>query len=135
MNFRMIGGLTAVAMLLAGCETTAPTAENKVTVAQIPSNYRSLAADYFKRTLKDPYSVRDAQITEPTVIFVGLVNGTKAPGVCVQMNAKNSFGAYIGQQAFAVSFRNGQILTVAPPVFDTCSKAQWRPFPEMNGNG
>ncbi|MBY3183349.1 hypothetical protein HFO24_16985 [Rhizobium laguerreae] len=125
----------ALSVCLSSCETTAPTAENLAKVAQIPPNYKDQTVAYFKRTLKDPYSIRDAQITDPTVIFVGLVNGTSAPGVCVQMNGKNSFGAYTGIQFYAVAFKNGALFGVAPPVFDTCTKAVWRPLPELNGNG
>ncbi len=127
--------LLASLLALAGCETTAPTSENKAKVAAIPGDYRQQTVAYFKNTLKDPYSVRDAQITKPTVIFVGLVNGTSAPGVCVKMNAKNSFGAYTGSEAFAVAFRDGKIFTVGPPAFDTCTKSTFRPFAEMNGQG
>lgn len=125
--------LSMSAVLLTSCETTAPTVENKAKIAQIPSNYRAQTVTYLRRTLKDPYSVRDAEITDPTVIFVGLVNGTSAPGVCVRMNAKNSFGAYIGLQTMAVAFKNGSVMGAGEPVFDTCSKATWRPFTEMNG--
>lgn len=48
------------------------------------------------------------------------------------MNAKNLFGAYTGVETVeqAVAF-----FGVAPSVFDTCTKAVWRPFREMNGNG
>jgi hypothetical protein len=135
MNARILIGIAAASLMLSGCETTTNTPENTVMVTQIPKDYRAQAVAYFKRTLKDPYSVRDAQITEPAVIFVGLVNGGKAPGVCVQMNAKNSFGAYTGMETFAVAFRNGQLLGVGAPVFDTCTNARWLPFPELNGAG
>jgi len=120
---------------LGGCETTASTPDNTAMAARVPVDYREKASAYLRRTLKDPYSVRDAQITEPAVIFVGLVNGGTAPGVCVQMNAKNSFGAYTGIQVTAVVFRDGQVIAAIPPVFDTCTKSTWLPFPEMNGAG
>lgn len=122
-------------IVLSGCETSASTPGNAAIAARVPVDYREKVSVYLKRTLKDPYSVRDAQITEPAVIFVGLVNGGTAPGVCVQMNAKNSFGAYTGIQAAAVVFRDGQVIASIPPVFDTCTKSTWQPFPEMNGTG
>jgi len=120
--------------LLSSCQTTAPTPENKAVVTQIPIDYKQQTVAYFRKTLKDPYTVRDAEITEPTVIFVGLVNGTTAPGVCVRMNAKNSFGAYTGVQAISVAFKAGKVFLVNPPLFDTCTKASWTAFPDLNGN-
>lgn len=79
--------------------------------------------------------MRDAEISEPTTSFVGLVNGGTLPGVCVRMSAKNSFGAYIGIQTISVPFRNGVAAGTTQPIFGTCANVQWKPFPEMNGNG
>jgi len=124
----------SISAILSSCQTTTQTPENKAVVSQIPNDYKQQTVAYFKKTLKDPYTVRDAEITEPTVIFVGLVNGTTAPGVCVRMNAKNSFGAYTGVEAFSVAFKSGKVFLVNPPLFDTCTKANWRAFPEMNGS-
>lgn len=132
MRCRTLFSFVAMTIALTGCETSSPEALKKV--ATIPPNYRALTLEYFKKSLKDPYTVREAQITEPTPIFVGLVNGGTAPGVCVRLNSKNSFGAYTGLETHAVAFR-GQNIAVGPVVFDTCSKATFRPFPELNGAG
>ncbi len=42
---------------------------------------------------------------------------------------------YIGAGSFAIAFKNGTVLTVGPPVFDTRIKAAWPPLREMNGTG
>ena len=117
-------------LALAGCQ---PTNQGSVVelAAQVPTNYRAQVAEHFRKTLKDPYSVRDAEISQPTTVFVGLLNGGNAPGVCVRMNAKNSFGAYIGLKTDAVVFRNDVVVGSAEPVFDTCTKETFSPFPVM----
>ncbi len=115
---------------LGGCQTTKGP-DGQALAAQIPSNYRAQIAAHLKKTLKDPYSVRDAEISEPTTIFVGLVNGGSAPGACIRLNSKNSFGAYTGLQTFTVVMKNGEITGVREPVFDTCRSVTWSPFPEI----
>jgi hypothetical protein len=119
-----------ISTLLGGCQT-AKGPEGQALEAQVPANYRAQVAAYLRKTLKDPYTVRDAEISAPTTIFVGLVNGGSAPGVCLKMNSKNSFGAYTGLQIHAVAMRNGEVTGMGEPLFDTCRNVTWSPFPEI----
>lgn len=118
--------------LLAGCQTVTPEAKAEISQG-VPSDYREQTALYFRRFLKDPYSVRDAEISEPTSAFAGLLYGGNVPAVCVRFNAKNSFGAYTGIRTFAVGFKDGKVTgQVQVEVwFDTCRKERYEPFHEM----
>lgn len=126
MRLWRIAAVGATALAVAGCQTTGQGAQDLA--AQIPTNYRAQIAAYLKQTLKDPYSVWDAEISEPTTLFGGDV-----PGVCVRMNAKNSFGGYVGIQTTSISFRDGVVRGTTEPVSEACSNVHWSPFPEMSG--
>jgi hypothetical protein len=89
----------------------------------IPPNYRDLVVSELRSSLKDPYSVRDAQISQPTGIL-----GTQ--GICVRFNAKNSFGAYTGLQTEAFVFSGGQ----ARQVISSCGDASYSPFVELESS-
>ncbi len=127
---RTIAFALLATVALSGCQTRSQESDQAL-ASQVPENYRSQVAAYFRKTLKDPYSVRDAEISSPTSVFVGLINGGSLPGVCVKMNGKNSFGAYIGIKTVAVSFQNGAVSGVGEPVFDTCRDVSYRLFPEL----
>lgn len=119
--------IAALAALTACTQTTA----NQTSAANdVPPNYRALAAAKLRETLKDPYSVRDASISEPTSGFVGLLNGGSASMVCVRLNSKNSFGAYTGISEMAVIFRGG-VATDAMNDELNCARRSYSPFPEI----
>lgn len=111
--------------------TTAVKAPKVPNASLVPADFRAKIVAYAKQTLKDPYSIKSAEISDPREVFVGLINGGKVPGVCVRFNAKNSFGAYIGQRPFVVAFKNGSIFYGAEPVFGDCDKATYVPFAEL----
>lgn len=125
--------LITVALCVAGC---ARNAENRSisgdTSAAVPSNYRDLVSSAMRSSLKDPYSVRDAQISEPTQMWVGLFNGGTMPTVCVRLNAKNSFGAYTGVQTQVFMFRNGAPAEIGHTP-EGCANLPYSPFPELEG--
>ena len=59
-----LGMAAVIAAGLAGCVSTAqPGAET----GPYPARYREMAKEYLRKSLFDPYSVRDAEIAEPTV--------------------------------------------------------------------
>lgn len=122
--------LAIAATILSGCATTKP-AEIAALASQVPADYKAQIIAYVVETMKDPYSIKSAQISTPTTSFVGLVNGGNAPGVCVRMNGKNSFGAYIGVETYSVAFRNGRVLGITEPLFGTCQNVSFQPFPEL----
>lgn len=89
--------LTLLALLpLAGCVTAEQQLANqKPTTPAIRQNIANAARD----VLRDPYSVRDAEISS----IMPVNNGTY---VCIKANTKNGFGGYVGRQGYTV-FLNG----------------------------
>lgn len=138
----MRSGLAMIAALgLAGCAASGPRTqaeaiqqaetEEQSIAANVPSDYRLQIADDFKRTLKDPYSIRDAEITKPGSAFIGLAFGGHAITVCARLNAKNSFGGYTGQQNYKYIFREKRIAESMPAGPHECIGRPFGPFPEV----
>lgn len=99
---------------------------------QLPPSYRSLIVAKMKTFLKDPYSVRDAEITGPMQTDYGF--GGHRPGVCFRLNAKNQYGAYNGVTTYVAGFK-GRDVTVGERITTDCDSHGWAPFPELNGKG
>lgn len=109
---------------LTACQSVPPPA---TATAHIPGDYRRAAAAAIRNYLKDPYSVRDAMISEPTMLS-GLMIGGNKPGVCVTLNAKNGFGAYVGMQNFTIPFNGASPIAVFE---GNCADMHWTPFREL----
>lgn len=74
-----------------------------------------------KKTMKDPYSIRDLRLCEPKV-----TPAFKYPGagerwepakwtVAFELNAKNGFGAYAGRTYFTATYKAGRLEDVGSP--------------------
>lgn len=87
-------GMAALCVALVGCATV--DVSRLPDPRPLPSSWRQDIAATMKAELKDPYSVRDASITQP---YKTSWAGKSTWGVCVEYNAKNSFGAYTGKDA------------------------------------
>src|SRR5262245_52344993 len=74
----------------------------------VPPNYKAQIIDYMRTTLKDPYSVRAAAIGPAQEVKY---NWQSWPGVCVRLNAKNSYGAYSGLETLVAAFKDGKLMT------------------------
>jgi hypothetical protein len=87
--------------------TTGPLERDKVFTP--PVNYRGIVAKLVRETFFDPYSIRDAEISEPVVVpSVGPV----AWKVCIRANAKNRMGAYTGRKNTGIIISDGNIVSV-----------------------
>lgn len=79
----------------------ASTAHNHGT---FPSNYKSLVIKRFSEVLKDPYSAKYGRFSRPrkehAIEDVSLERAVFGWSTCVDVNAKNSFGAYTGNTTF-----------------------------------
>ena len=102
--------------VLAGCQT-APVDRAVVESGDYgpyPENYRELIEAYWRPILKDPYSARYHYTREPFRCYMrdAPVAGGKPVyfGYCVifAMNAKNSYGAYIGETTYRFFIKNGR---------------------------
>jgi len=111
--------------LLAGCATTYP---NRPTAEQVaaadhgsyPSNYEDVVKAYYAGALKDPDSAKYRNISSPRKYWLSSERTGVTYGylVCVTLNAKNSYGAYIGYQTDGMLIRNNSVLHYIP-------KANW----------
>ena len=91
------------ALSVAACNVT-PTVSNPV--ARTPSWYKETAVSTVQQSLLDPQSMRLHSVSEPFAIEAALQGQT---GVCVTINATNSYGGYSGVRTFLVSFLGGNL--------------------------
>jgi hypothetical protein len=68
----------------------------------VSTDYRDAIARAVRQGLKDPYSVRSAEIASTG--FVGLLRCCMQPVVCYRFNSKNRFGAYVCIKTYAALF-------------------------------
>jgi len=117
-----------LATALFGCDTQPAENYSGAIAASVPVS-PSIKAQIVRDArdwLADPYSVRDAEISNVATF----ANGTQ--GVCVKANSKNKMGGYTGRQSMAISIRSGQLSghTLNNPL---CARPDvvYRPFPEL----
>lgn len=81
-----------------------------------PSNYSSIVKGFYSDKLKDPSSVQYRNITTPKQFYLGSrISGARYGYlVCVNYNAKNSFGAYTGYSTGGFLLRNGSVKEYLP---------------------
>ena len=103
--------------LMVGCTTMQPINQSVLDNAdygKYPENYEEIVKAYFSRILKDPYSavyrfekpykayLREAPVSGGAPRTFGYI-------VEVGVNAKNSFGGYVGEKYYKLFIRNGYI--------------------------
>lgn len=130
MTLRRSASIAAVlfaATMLSACASEQPsvmTGEPNIP----PANYKAEILAYLRTYLNDPTGVREAYITEPSLLTVG---GTQRYVSCLRFNAKNSLGKYEGSKSRVVAFLSGRFDTLAPARDEQCKDANWQPFPEL----
>jgi hypothetical protein len=79
-----------------------------------PKEYRETVAKYLLITLKDPFSVRELEISHPYKMFYTSVSGQSYTGWMVYFSyyAKNGYGAYNGEKVEHIMFRDGKVVHV-----------------------
>lgn len=123
---KVIAAFFAAAMVGA-CASTPPTVMTGEPNIP-PTNYKSEILAYMRTYLNDPTGVREAYITEPSLLTVG---GTQRYVSCLRFNAKNSVGKYEGSKDRVVAFLAGRFDTLALARGEQCKDASWQPFPEL----
>lgn len=126
--------LAAVCLVsLAGCMEVQPVATSEVNVAP-PSNARAAALGYARQSFFDPYSVRDASISQPLQVRYGLMGQQMVWAVCISANARNRMGGYTGIQETVVAFAGDNVDTArsgSAGAGTACRGAVYSPFPEL----
>ncbi|MCU1783717.1 hypothetical protein NTD80_13215 [Pseudomonas sp. 13B_2.1_Bac1] len=116
---------TAVMMVMvlaiAGCSSAQvdPASVAGENYGPYPDDYQETVKAYFQEHLKDPYTaqyrfkmpykayLRDAPVSGGKPIVFGYV-------VECGVNAKNSYGAYIGEKVYTLFLRNGVAAPITP---------------------
>jgi hypothetical protein len=98
---RLLASMTSI-LLVTACAVT----PNQDEIGPFPSDYRDIVKNHLLRTLFDPYSVRSASISLPTQGHLLFRQGWI---VCVELNAKNRMGGYVGLQRTAYLINRGSI--------------------------
>jgi len=117
--------------MLTSCMPKAMVIETFPTTAETKSTIR----EYLRGNLRDPYSIRDAAISNSwrTDVFFGRV-GNRHIFVCARFNSKNRFGAYAGRSDVAYLIVDGKILDQeyeSPACAEPTRVKTWMPFPEI----
>lgn len=102
-----------VAIFLSGC--AGKIQKSNVTEPK-PTGWQEATRKAARSTYLDPYSVRDAEISDPilaSAVFDGI---TPFPSsgwlVCIRANAKNRFGAYTGKRTTGFLFKENKITKI-----------------------
>lgn len=78
-----------------------------------PNNYKFLAQNAIKDQLKDPDSAKFSDFTPlRKEVMVENRNFVYGYSSCVFVNAKNSYGGYVGKQLYWVFMRNNEVLRI-----------------------
>ncbi|MBX4911493.1 hypothetical protein HJA82_29705 [Rhizobium bangladeshense] len=88
----------AMAAALTGCQTGP---EQLASQRPVTPEIRQNIAQAARTTLRDPYSVRDAEIS--SVMGKGINTY-----VCVRANTKNGFGGYVGKTGYIIPLNNNR---------------------------
>ena len=98
---------------LGACASTAITTEQLAAAdcGPTPSNYRQVIPEFFSRILKDPYSAqyRYGNVYRAYIREAPVMGGepTQYGWIAdVWVNAKNSFGGYVGEKFYRVFLRD-----------------------------
>ena len=111
---------------LSGCTPVVDYSGPIANAVQPSASIKSQIVRDARDLLFDPYSIRDAEISNVATFADG------SQGVCVKANSRNAMGGYTGRQSMAITIRNGMLvghamnspLCVRPDVV-------YRPFPEL----
>jgi hypothetical protein len=127
------------ASVLAGCLDPQTVPSGQVNAAP-PVNYRQTVAEYVRTAWVDPYSIRDAAISQPFPIRYGLMGQDTVWFVCVRDNARNRLGGYTGLTETPIAFTGNAIDRNRSDIVRTemggrtmCKPAVYEPFPEIEG--
>lgn len=111
-NLLLVGLL---GLSLVGCADMAQNQKNKTMTAEDykkPTNFQNILPAKIKSNLKDPYSAQINLYSGPkfTSFRPGFFADYYGYGVCYSVNAKNSYGGYVGERLFMFLMDGDKIL-------------------------
>ncbi len=95
--------------ILTSCATPSESQLLALNYGHAPKNYKEIFENGVKSGLKDPKSAQIRNVKEPKKFWSKDLYRGLTPFwlICGELNAKNSFGAYVGYELAAVWFQNG----------------------------
>lgn len=102
--------LVCALTILGGCAAPSPDELARADYGAYPDQYKELIEGYMGRILKDPYSAHYEYLNAPVMAWRKTMSGPiYGYAVCVNINAKNSYGGYTGAQPSYFMFHDGVI--------------------------
>lgn len=113
-------------LVLSGCQTIP---FDEVQTNKKPTyKHKQALIQAAKEVLFDPYSVRDAELSNQ------LEFGNKRVAYCGRLNSKNRLGGYVGLQYVLISFSGDKIVQYYSPnnwCYGNKEKLRWNRFVEL----
>lgn len=110
--------LISFVLLVGGCAGDMPTLPNGGVVSASdygprPNDVQGLIAEFLRPVLKDPQSAQVERVTGPSMVMARnsvLGPGFYGWGICFHVNAKNSYGGYVGFKRYVIVVRDGSVV-------------------------
>jgi ABC-type Fe3+-hydroxamate transport system substrate-binding protein len=118
--------IALVAGALAGC--AGDKKADDVNPNIFPADYKQEIIDTLTRTLIDPTNIREAYVTEPSLVPLG--KDTRYI-VCVRSNSRDFNRNYSGSKDRIGYFFGGHLNQLVDATPEQCGKAVYKPFPEL----
>lgn len=100
------------ASTLAGCASAPSTQETAAAdYGSYPADFEQIIRNHMSRKLKDPESARYEFLNQPKAAWATLGGKKFGYAVCTNINAKNSFGGYVGSRPSYFLIRNGAVIS------------------------
>lgn len=120
-----------LSLFLAGCNATAGTPPPHSEPAPSPETIKQAVRAHVRSTFFDPYSVRDAQLSQATWQGALQLGSGEGWTVCLRVNAKNRMGGYNGIKDTAMTIRGGKVVASLDDAQYFCREATYAPFPDL----
>jgi len=129
MKLHLATSIAAIACLVTGCGLAYQSNRTALLKSaslsdwgpEPPSDHWTFEEDFVRRTLKDPESARfsHGSVTRDAIPAGDVISGeTKAQLVWVSslgVNAKNSYGGYVGERVYYFAWKDGKMVGLNEP--------------------
>lgn len=127
--FRIPALAVLCALALGGCASDWYVGKPKEPEPNLfPANFKNEILDTITPLLTDPTNVRDAFISDPVLTEVGKDQRYAA---CIRYNPRDAQRRYTGNTVRIAYFFGGHLNQLVEAKPEQCSKAAYKPFPEL----
>lgn len=123
----MLRALT-LTILVAGCTATSSQPPQSAEPMPTPEAVSQAVRVYVRESFFDPYSVRDAQISQPAWQGALQLGSGEGWTVCLRANVKNRMGGYTGLRDTALTIRAGKVVASLDDAAYFCRAVSYQPF-------